>query len=476
MPSEAIIHPQLLVLTPSQAAAIHTRSLEVLSSVGVRVDADRARQLLTRAIGSQSTDDHRIRIPPEWVEWALEAAPSRLDLYDQRGQFAFCLGQSDTRFGIGVTTLYYQDPATDELEPFSRRHMETLVRLGDTLESFDVVSTVGVPCDVPPHLSDLYATLEMVANTTKPLVLLVSDEGRFSDVLNLLQHLRGDLAARPFVLPYVNPISPLVLNAATTDKMMAAIERGLPIIFSNYGMAGATTPITPIGTLILLNAELLAGLVFAQLAREKTPVILGSLPAYLDLQTMASFYDPISYLLNLACADMMAHYGLPHCGTSGSGIGWGPDLVASGHQWINHLLSCIGHVGLVPFVGDVLGSKAFSPTLLVYADEVIAQARRFARGFSIEQAETALAEIAAIGPAGSFLTSDSTLAEFRRAYFKSSFFENLRLDTWQAQGRPQATERVRQYTQHLLHDLKSPADGAEILGQGQAFIDTLAKV
>jgi trimethylamine--corrinoid protein Co-methyltransferase len=125
-------------------------------------------------------------------------------------------------------------------------------------------------------------------------------------------------------------------------------------------MAGATTPITPLGTLILLNAELLAGLVFAQLVREGTPVILGSLPAYFDMQTMASFYDTTSYLLNLACAEMMAAYALPHCGASGSGIGWGPDLVASGHQWMNHLLSCLGDVGLVPFVGDVLGSKAFS--------------------------------------------------------------------------------------------------------------------
>jgi trimethylamine--corrinoid protein Co-methyltransferase len=255
--------------------------------------------------------------------------------------------------------------------------------------------------------------------------------------------------------------------------MLSAIERGLPVVYSNYGMAGASTPITPIGSLILLNAELLAGLVLAQLAREGTPVILGSLPAYFDMQTMASFYDPTSYLLNLACATMMAYYGLPHCGTSGSGIGWGPDIVASGHQWTNHLLSCMGRVGLVPFCGDVLGSKAFSPALLAYADEVIAQARRFAEGFSLEPADAALSEIAAIGPAGSFLSAESTLARFRDAYYKSGFFENLRLDTWQDQGRPRATERLRQYTRHLLENSEAPPDNAEIVARGEAFIRTL---
>ena len=108
------------------------------------------------------------------------------------------------------------------MRPFSRTHMQAIVRLADALPSFDVISTVGVPHDVSPRRSDLYAALDMTAHTTKPLVLLVSDETRFGDVLDLLEHLHGDLSTHPTVLPYVNPISPLVLNAATTGKMQAA--------------------------------------------------------------------------------------------------------------------------------------------------------------------------------------------------------------------------------------------------------------
>jgi trimethylamine--corrinoid protein Co-methyltransferase len=393
-----------------------------------------------------------------------------VDIYDRRGSRAFRLGQDRARFGIGVTTLTYQDPETDLVVPFSRQHMQTAVRLGSALASFDVISTVGVPRDVPVKESDLYATLDMMANTLKPLVLLVSDEGRFPDVLDLLEHLHGDLATRPFVIPYLNPISPLVLNAGTVDKMWRAIERGLPVIYSNYGMAGASTPITLDGTLVLLNAELLAGLVMAQLIKQGTPVILGSLPAFLDMRTMANFYDTTSYLLNLACAEMMAHYHVPHCGTSGSGIGWGPDLVAGGHQWINHLLSCIGKVGLAPFVGDTLGSKAFSPALLVCADEVIAQARRFARGFDMKAGKASLREIAAAGPGGSFLASENTLATYRSATYQSGFFDNLSLEAWQAQGCPRAIDRLRRYTRELLDGLDAPDDHDDLLARGQTFI------
>jgi trimethylamine--corrinoid protein Co-methyltransferase len=473
MIDEFIVRPRLRVLSATRAEKIHERSLDVLSSVGVRIDSASTRHLLAHADGVAVDDNNRVRFPGDLVQWALETAPSSIQVYDRHSCPAFRLGKDMTRFGIGVTTLYYQDTETDQVVPFARQHMEAVVRLGNALSSFDVISTVGVLQDTAPETADLYATLTMTANTVKPLVLLVSDEGRFDSVLDLLEHLHGDLAVRPFVLPYVNPITPLVLNRGTASKMQSAIRRGLPVIFSNYGMAGATTPITPEGTLVLLNAELLAGLTLAQLFREGAPVILGSLPAFFDMRTMASFYDTTSYLLNLACADMMAWYKLPHCGTSGSGIGWGPDIVASGHQWANHMLSCMGSVGLAPFVGDVLGSKAFSPALMVYANEVIAQARRFAGGFSLGEEDAVLSEIESVGPGGSFLTSDKTLSQFRDAYHQSGFFENLSMERWQAQGRPKAVDLLREHTRRLLNEAQAPDDRSHLLHSGEAFIRAL---
>jgi hypothetical protein len=103
------------------------------------------------------------------------------------------------------------------------------------------------------------------------------------------------------------------------------------------------------------------------------------------------------FLQNLACAEMMAHYGIPHFGAGGGSIGWGADLVSAGQHWINHLLGCMGKVGLAPFVGASLGGKVFSPSLVTYANEVIEQARLFTRGFAFDDASMALAEIAESG-------------------------------------------------------------------------------
>ncbi len=462
--------PRLTLLSAEQRAQIHARSLRILAETGIRVDSARGRDVLARVPGVTFPQADRVLFAAEAVEAALAAAPSVVDVYDRRGRPAFRLGAGRTRFGIGVTNLYYEEPLTGEIVPFARRHMADAVRLGHALPEYDVVSTVGVLQDVPVARADLVATLEMVANTAKPVVLLASDPAQFGPCLDLLEHLCGDLAPQPFVLPYVNPVTPLVLNAETVDKALDAIGRGLPVIYSNYGMAGLTTPIMPAAALALLNAELLAGLVLCQAARPSAPVILGSLPAYFDMRTMADFYDPRSMLLNLACAEMLAGYGLPHAGTSGSGNGRGPDLSAAGALWLNHLTACIGGAGLAPFVGGNLGSKVFSPATAVYAHEIIEQARAFAAGFSLDDAAFAPDDIAATGPGGSFLTAEGTLRHLRRAYHDSRLFPHWGLDGWQAAGSPGATARLRQMTAELIATAPGPEDGAELVARGEAWI------
>lgn len=472
MPDAQPVRPRIAVFDDAQIERVHQASLQMLAEVGVRVDSEAARRTLGDA--GAEVDGERVRLPAELVRWAIAAAPSGLDVFDRTGRPAFHLGDgAETRFGIGVTALNYQDPATDEVVEFQRRHLEILVRLGERLPAFDVISTPGIVHDIPPEQADLVTTLDMVANSTKPLVLLVSREESYPAVLEMLELLQPGHASRPFVLPYFNPVTPLVINRGTIDKMQATIERGLPFIYSNYGMAGATTPITPAGTLALLNAELLAGLVLAQLMKEGTPVVLGILPAYFDMRGMANFYDPLSYLLNLACAEMMASYGLPHCGTSGSGMGWGADLIVAGHLWANHLLSCLGRVGLAPFVGDNLGSTTFAPGVIVHSDEVITQARRLAAGFALDDASLVLGEVAEIGPAGNFLMAPSTLERYRTAYFESAIFPNLTIEAWREAGCPRAEDRLRERTLELLDGIGAPEDHDDLTARGEEFIRSL---
>jgi len=474
----SMVKPEINVLNRENREQVHRYSLDILSRVGIRVDFKPARDLFA-AKDFKVDDSQRVFIPAERVDWALAHAPSVVDIYNRNGKPAFMVGKGEncpTRFGVGVTNLYYQHPDDDRVEPFDREHMALASTLGDALNQFDLVATPGVLKNLPPDRADLIGTLEMLANTVKPLVLLVSNPQCFNITLDMLAHLTGDLDQHPYVIPYFNPITPLVLNETTAKNMMVTVARGLPLIYNNYGMSGATTPITPGGTLAVLNAELLAGLVYSQVLKAGTPIILGSLPAGFNMQSMQACYTPHTMLVNLACAEMMAHYGLPHSGTSGSGPGWGPDLLAGGMHWMNHLTSCLGKVGLAPLCGGNFSSVAFSPPAVVYANEIITQARQFSKGFSLDEIDVAPDEITTIGAGGNFLMADMTVKLCREMNFGNPIFPEISMEEWQEKGMPKAEKYLREYTLELLTNHPRPNDRGTLIEKGETFIKSCSTI
>lgn len=464
------ICPRLTLMSEEQVQEAHTNVLKVLGNTGVRVDSPAILQMLEHKLGLKS-QDRIIKFPPAVVEEAIQSAPKTIDVYDRRSELRLKLGEDRLRFGVGVTALFYQNPVDETLEIFKRENFRDLVRLGSSLKHYDVISTVGIVRDVKEELGDMVGSLEHISNTTKPLVLLVSDEDRFSDVLDMFELLHGkEVGDKPFVLPYFNPVSPLVMNAGTVDKMKIAIERGLPVIFSNYSMAGASTPLTPAGTLTLLMAELLAGLVISQSIKKGAPILLGMLPVYFDMRTMLNFYDPQSILVSVACSEMMKRYGIPHCSTSGSGTGWGMDLIAADTYWMNTLALLLSHGHLAPFIGDSLGSKSISPTTFVHCHEIIDQALRLHDGFQLDDVNSAVDEIHKVGPGRSFLSQPSTLKNYKNGYYVSGVYPRYSMEKWLAAGQPPARQVLRQKTQDLMTSAPQPEEYDEFIAKGEEFI------
>jgi trimethylamine--corrinoid protein Co-methyltransferase len=128
---------------------------------------------------------------------------------------------------------------------------------------------------------------------------------------------------------------------------------------------------------------------------------------------------------------------------------------------------------LSPFIGDGLGSKSISPCTVVHTHEIIDQAFRFANGFQLDDAQAVLDEIAKVGPGGSFLSSSSTLKNYRTAYYSSPLYPRLSMEKWQAAGQPEARQVLREKTQALLNELSAPEDGEALLRKGEKYIKLL---
>lgn len=467
------VRPRLDLLSPEQMNEVHRYSISILENTGIKVESKTALKIFKKS-GAVKTRNEVVYIQGELINHAINQAPSNIDIFNRSGDKAFQLGTKqgdETHFGIGVTNTWFQDIIGSQVRLFTRKDMRHSTKLGDLLDNYEMISTLGIPSDVPAGKSDLYSTLDMYANTTKPLVLLVLGEEEIRDVFELLSFLHGDISEKPFCIPYVNPLTPLVLNKATTDKMIASINRNLPVMYSNYGMYGGTSPVTEAGSLALLNAELLAGLVFSQLVKEGSKIILGSLPGAFNMSTMGSFYTTASYLLNLACAEMMNFYEIPHCGTSGSSNGRGADLITSGNLWLNHLTSCIGKVGCAPFIGSNFDSMVFSPATVVLSNHIIGEARKFARGFNLDEEAVNLKEIEDAGHGGNYFTSDQTLASFDEPRTTNEIWSVLSLESWREKNRPGAEKDLIDLTKDLYSKAeKESEENEDIVKKGEEFI------
>jgi trimethylamine---corrinoid protein Co-methyltransferase len=470
------IHPRIRVLNSRHIKQIHKSSLHILWKNGVRIDSEKARKVLLTA-GCRHLGDNRIGIPGDLIEWAIQFAPSDITIYDRHKKPYFQLGLKSRHqpvFGIGVTNLWYQDPQTNQVVPFIRQHLQTASLLASVLDGYDVLSTPGVPQDISSESVDLVSTLDMLAHTSKPLILLISHSQSFEQVLDLLRAMIPHLSDFPCVIPYFNPHTPLVFHAHMTDHLTHTVNSGLPLIFSSYGMAGATTPVPPDSALSILNAELLAGLVFVQLIKEGAPIIMGALPAGFDMRSMTSHYTAMSMVLNLACAEMMHHYHIPHAGTSGSGPGWGADLISSGMLCMNHLSSCLGKVGLIPFIGGNFDSLAFCPKTVVYSDQIIRQVRDFANGFSLNLQAFDDPEFDQMVREGSFLTSNETLQSLQKTIGRQDdLWPVYSLPMWRDADEPRADAILKSHTINLLQNLRPPADRDELLDRGRLIIQEL---
>ncbi|MFH2020072.1 MAG: trimethylamine methyltransferase family protein [archaeon] len=473
----------LTPLKKSDFIAVHEASLDILMNQGVRVDSRRAADIYGRGRGISVVEMHekdktfyQVRFSARSINDALRTVPYSFDIFDGNGNKVATLGKDKTKCGIGVTNNNYLDPITHESTPFSLKNMTDIARLGNELD-FQFISTPGFIHDIPPNQSELYGLLEMLANTDKPLVLLKEDHKQFKEFLDLVELIRGPQKGKPSILPYFNPVSPLWMNADTCEKMLDTIERGIPFIFSNYPLVGSQTPYETELALILMNAEILAGVALSQLTKKGTEIMLGSLPSYMPMKVgEKEGYQPESFKLAYASTQILKYYGIPTMTTSGAGRGWGG---ASGLGMINyvmnHMIAYLGNAALVPYTGSPFGSDAGSPSEIVLNNEIINMIERMISPFDFRDLTRRWKPYSKVQPGKNYLAIREGVKALRAnpPYSNEKLFPNLSYTRWVEAGRPNPDKLLDIYTAELMAGLKEPEFYKARKDIGEAFIRTV---
>jgi trimethylamine---corrinoid protein Co-methyltransferase len=434
--------PRLKVLGRRQALAIHTAALEILERTGVKMENQRARQLLIDA-GATAFDTDWVRIPARLAEEALRSAPRRILLYDQTGDKAMDLRDDNLYFGTGSDTTF-----TIDLESGRRRECVLddtgrFARLIDALPNLSFMMSMSNPQDIPKiEFIYVYTFAEMLRNTNKPIVFI-------ADRLEDMQHIHqlacmvagGEDALRrkPFLLNYSEAISPLLFPVNVVDRLMFCAEKEIPICLPSGSNAGGGAPVTLAGAMALGIAENLAGLVIHQLTRPGAPFLFGPNVSALDMKSaVVSYGCPEWSLTQAALADMRDEiYGLPIWAFGGATDAKAVDAQAGAEAMFSIVTAMLSRCNLIHDVGYLEYGSTSSLEMVTIADELIAMALHFTQGIPVTKdtlALDALERVKSAGAGGIFLTDDHTFDHFQEALFLPDLLDRSRYDTWVADG------------------------------------------
>jgi len=451
------IRPKMNILSKEQIDFLYGGALEVLERVGVRVLHPEALELLREA-GSTVHPNSLVKIRSTLVEKALRSVPKRLTIYDREGKPAMELGGGNTGgmntyYGTGSDLKNTYDPHTGELRSTVSQDIANMARVSDSLPNIEFLMSYGIPSDCA--LERVYRTefMEMVKNSTKPIVF-TSDNGNDSKrIVEMAAVIAGGmdkLREKPYVINYSQPTSPLQHSLDALGKVFACAEAGIPVVYPPGMIPGATAPTTMAGAITQSIAESLSALVIHQLKKEGAPIILCGAHGWLDMRSAINVYAaPGRLMTQAALTAFYQHFEIPTWGFGGCTDAQVFDQQAGMEFAMLNLWAGLCGVNLAHDTAYMGSGMIGCLRSLVYNDEIIGYVRHIlCRGIIVNQETQAIDVLERVGPGGHFMMDEHTLRHFREEFWRPFLANQDRYDSWKGKGGKtvgdKADEKVRE--------------------------------
>lgn len=435
------------ILRAEDCARIHAASLEVLETAGVRVDDAPIAALLKRNGARDGAAAGTLRIPRELVGECLASCPPEARFSDRRGRLS--------TLGPGAGNVFWTGNALYVAQGKSRRELLSsdlalLTRVADACPEIDGMVGTSVS-DFPPPARDVVGFRVMATHTAKHLRPCTFTPEGASAMVEMSQVLAEGvpLGERPLVSFGYSIVSPLHWTPTGLGTMRNTAGHGLPFMINSEPMAGGSAPVTLAGCLVLANADVLSGIVIAQLLERGRPVVYNVGFAHvLDMSTAVALTGaPENALLQSAGADLARFHRLPSASWM-STESMVADAQAASESMITGLAHAANGVNIVWGAGNLESTLCMSAEKLVIDDEIIGAIRRYVRGIEVSDETLALDLIRELGQRPDYLWHEHTLAHFQEEIRHSRLAVRCKREAWENQGSrawdERAAERVRE--------------------------------
>jgi trimethylamine--corrinoid protein Co-methyltransferase len=405
-------------LSKEQVESIHRASMDILENVGIISYNEEAAEIFHRhgaevtPVSPSPSQSWIIRIPEGLVLEAVAKAPSVVKLGARREENSLILDGAQPRvyFGTGsesnvwldmsVETFVNKNNPSEEMEipVFHRRRGTALdlchaAHLCEHLQNVDFfIRTVNIQDDdVTESTKDVNKFYASLSNITKHVMAGLTELGQLQNVIKMAELIAdGDLRENP-IISFITCLtkSPLQFVDDTTQKLIEIARYGLPVAISTSPVGGATAPLEEGGMVAQLNAEILSGIILAQLVREGTPVLYGSVPVRARVDNLDNTYGvPEFNHYNVDGAQMARFYRIPCYSTAGIADAKTPGIQATVEKLFSHLFIALSGPQYVHYAFGLLEkTNTFCPEQAVLDDAHIGMVKFLLQKSKISEAE-----------------------------------------------------------------------------------------
>ncbi|MFB0547099.1 MAG: trimethylamine methyltransferase family protein [Anaerolineae bacterium] len=428
--------------------------LEVLEEVGILMEYRPALEMFRDHGADVDFEKKIVKISEGLLKKALLTAPSRFTLHGKTPEWDVKVDLERVYTISGSCALSVLD-LDGVHRPATRQDLIDLTRLLDTLPHLDIMHQIVVPSDVHEIGYPLINFSTCFSHSTRNYYSQAHSAESVRDQIKMAAVYQGseeEACRKPMFTEVVCMVSPLKHEKTGSEVLMESAKWGIPIYVEVDAMCGSTTPAPIAGTLVEQAANVLAGVVLAQLVNPGVPCIFAIASGIMDMRTGAyAGSAPESNLIHAATAQIAHYFGLPYQG--GTGIEAKVPDAQAGYERALHVLTNIlagtNFVHLIYGMMEQMLLASYEQCLI--DEEIIGAAIRIAKGFDVTDYTLSVDLLSRVGPLGKhFLTQKETREFYRQDRWEPTLTDRSTWDTWERAGAKSMRQRANDLARKIL--------------------------
>jgi trimethylamine--corrinoid protein Co-methyltransferase len=439
-------------------ATIQNASLELLSDVGIDFYYDEAIDIL-KASGVRM-DGATAHFDREMIAEYVAMAPRSFTQLARNPRNNVVIGGDHLCFApvYGPPFVYDRERGRREATLADFQNFVKLTYQSPYLHHSG--GTIVEPTDEPVHTRHLDMVYSHIRYSDKPFMGSVTSAGNAADSVRLAEIVFGREAMQesPALLSLINISSPRRLDDRMLSALITYARAKQALIITPFLFSGAMAPASVAGTLVQLNAEALAGVVFTQMVNPGTPVVFGAFQTNIDLQSGAPvFGSPESQIALFVAAQLARQHGLPFRSGGMFASAKVADAQAAYESVMVMLPTVLARVNFVLHAAGWLeGGLTAGYEKFVLDCQLLGMFHKFLEGLDLSANGLALDSLRMVPPGGHHLGTDHTMANFRTAFFRSDLFDYNSFEQWFEEGAMTAEEKASGRVRQLLKAYEAP--------------------